>query len=68
MKTYSASRRVNGPGHPLNGRLGGYYQGRVPQVPRAASYRLTNLDMAQFTPAAPDMAPPLMAEGEGLPT
>jgi hypothetical protein len=32
--------------HPLDGRLGGYYQGPVLWVPWAAIYGPTNLDMA----------------------
>jgi hypothetical protein len=38
MSIYSASRRVNGSDHPLDGRLGSYYQGLVPQVPRVTGY------------------------------
>jgi hypothetical protein len=38
MSTYSASRRVNGPDHPFNGRLRGYYRGPVPRVLRAIGY------------------------------
>jgi hypothetical protein len=38
MRTYSADSRVTGSGHPRNGGLGGYYQGNLPQVPRAAGY------------------------------
>jgi hypothetical protein len=32
MTTYSTSHRVNGGGHPLDGRLRGYSQGLVPWV------------------------------------
>jgi hypothetical protein len=77
MSTYSTSRRVNGPGHPLNGRLRGYYWGPIPWVLWAAIYGPTNLDTTRFPAVArdwgtkypvPDMAPPLLAEGEGPPT
>jgi hypothetical protein len=33
MTTYSASHRVTGSGHPLNGRLGGHCRGLVARVP-----------------------------------
>jgi hypothetical protein len=76
MSTYSASRRVNGPGHPFDGRLEGYYRGLVPQLPQVTGYSPTNLDTTQFSPMingwgtkypVSDMAPPLLAEGEGPP-
>jgi hypothetical protein len=74
MNTYSASHQVNGPGHLLNGRLGGYCQGLVPWV---ISYAPANLDMALFPLVTNGwgtkypiqyMVPLLLAEGEGLPT
>jgi hypothetical protein len=77
MSTYSVSRQVNGPDHPLNGRLGGYCQGLLPRVPRGAGYGPANMDTTLFLPAAnswgtkypvPDMVPPLLAEWEGPPT
>jgi hypothetical protein len=74
MSTYFVSHRVNDPDHPLDGRLGGYYCGLLPWVPRAASYGPTNLDMTLFPLAAnvwgtkypvPDMVPPLLPKGDG---
>jgi hypothetical protein len=38
MSSYSTHRRVTGFGHPLNGGLGGYYQGNLPRVPWATTY------------------------------
>jgi hypothetical protein len=38
MSTYSASRRISGLSHPLDGRFGGYYRGSVPQVPWGTGY------------------------------
>jgi hypothetical protein len=70
MSTYSASHRVNSPGHPLDGRLGGDYRGPVPRVPWATGYGPMNLDMALLPPMAngwgtkylvPNMVPPLLA-------
>jgi hypothetical protein len=67
MSTYSASRRVKGFGHPLNGRLGGYCQGLVPRVTGYGPKPGYDL----FPPMAhgwgtkhpvPDKAPPLLVE------
>jgi hypothetical protein len=38
MSTYFASHRMNNSGHPLDGRLRGYYRGLVPQVQRVTGY------------------------------
>jgi hypothetical protein len=42
MSTYSVSRPANGSDHPLDERLGGYYRGLVPRVPRVIGYGLTS--------------------------
>jgi hypothetical protein len=64
------------PDHSLDGRIGSYYQGLVPRVPRVTSYVPKNLDMTWVSPAAnswrttypvSNMAPPLLAEEEGPP-
>jgi hypothetical protein len=64
---------MNGPDHPLNGRLGGYCWGPVPWVRWAAGYSPTNLDMARFSPASNgwrtkysilDMVPRLLTKGK----
>jgi hypothetical protein len=68
---------VNGPGHPLDGRLGGNCRGLVSRVPWVVGYDPTNLVTTMFPPTASDwgtkylvsvMVPPLLAEGEGPPT
>jgi hypothetical protein len=38
LSTGSAHRRVTGSGHPLDGGLGGCYQGNITQVPWATGY------------------------------
>jgi hypothetical protein len=38
MRIHSAHHRVTNFDHPLNGGLGGYCQGNLPQVPWAAGY------------------------------
>jgi hypothetical protein len=73
MSTYSTSHRVNGSGHPLNGRLGGYYRGLVPRVPRVTGYgpeiwiRLVPSNDKQLGTIhlVLDMALPLQAKEEG---
>jgi hypothetical protein len=76
MSTYSASRRVNGPGHPLDGSLRVYCRGLVPQVLWATSYGPINMDTTLFPPAANgwetkhpvlDIVLVLLTEGEGPP-
>jgi hypothetical protein len=75
MNTYFAARRMTSSGHLLDGRLGGYCRGLVPQVLRVTDYgpkfyaRLVPSSgkwVGNHTP--PDMAPPLQAEEEGSPT
>jgi hypothetical protein len=48
ISTYSASHRVNGSSHPLDGWLRGYSWGPVPRVLWAAGYGPKNLDATQL--------------------
>jgi hypothetical protein len=74
MSTYFASHQVNGSDQLLNGRLGGYYRGLVPQVPWVTCYG-PEIGYDQFPHVVngwgtihriPDIAPPpLLADEEG---
>jgi hypothetical protein len=77
MSIYSAYRRVNDSGYPLDVRIEGYYHSLVPRVPWVTGYGPKNFGYDRFPPAAnnrrtkhlvPDVAPPLLAEEEGPPT
>jgi hypothetical protein len=63
---------VNGPNHPLDGRLRSYYRGLVHWVPWATGYDPTNMDPTQFLLVAnswgtmysiPDTVPPHLDKG-----
>jgi hypothetical protein len=77
MSGISTSHQVNDLGHPLGGRLRGYYWGPIPLVPWATSYGATNLDMTWFPPVTnswgtmypiSNMVPPLLVDREKPPT
>jgi hypothetical protein len=77
VSTYSASHRVNGSDHLLNGRLWGYCRGHVPRVLWVVGYGPKNLDMTRLplaengwgvTRPVQGMVPPLLAKGKGQPT
>jgi hypothetical protein len=64
-------------GHPLNEGLRGYYRDNLPQVQWVTGYGLKTLDTIDFLQRQmagepyttyQEMAPPLQAEEEGLPT
>jgi hypothetical protein len=77
MRTCSTHYRVISSVHPLNGGLGGYCRGKLPQIPCAASYSPKLLDMTDFLqqhtaegPYTPyqEVTLPLQAEEMGPPT
>jgi hypothetical protein len=77
MSTYSAFHRANDPRPSARQKAWGLLSGSYTRVLWAASYGPTNLDTTGFPPLAndwgtkyplPDIAPPLLAEGEGPPS